>query len=128
MEHLSSSGGRSCWYNTSNSDRAAGLLKMAVNDTSEISFGSITIQIKSYAKIGLTNAGGVSQVRFKVDLSCGFDTGCKSKNTKQVEGILHKLSEEMRVSLVKMYIEYALESRAYDQLAMYKQQNANRSK
>ena len=85
-------------------------------------------QIESHGKIGLTNAGYVSQLRVNGDLSCGFDTGCKTKNTKQVEGIFHKLSEDMSVSLVKMCIEDAPAARAADRLALSKQQTAHRSK
>ena len=36
------------------------VLKMAVNDPSEISFVEIIVQIQPYGKIELTNAGGVS--------------------------------------------------------------------
>ena len=42
------------------------------------------------------------------------------KKTKQVEGILHKLSEEIRVSLLNMYIDNAPEERAVDQIALSK--------
>ena len=56
-----------------------------------------------------------------------FDTGCKNKNSNRVEGILHKLSEEMRVSLAKMCIEDAPAVRAADRLALSKQQTAKRS-
>ena len=120
-EHLSSAGGRLCWDHTSDADHAAGLFKMAVNDTNERSFGAITGQLKSYGKIGLTNSGGVSQVRVNGDLSRVFDTGCKQKNTKRVEVIFHDLSEEMKMSLLKMYIDYAPEACAADRLAMSKQ-------
>ena len=39
----------------------------------------MTGQIQAYDKIGLTNAGGVSQVRVNGYSSCGFDTGCQKK-------------------------------------------------
>ena len=47
------------------------------------------------------------------------------KNTKRAEGVFHKLSEELRVSLVKMCIEDAPEERAVDQLDMSIQLTAN---
>ena len=42
------------------------------------------------------------------------------KNSKWVEGIFHKLSEEIRVSLVKMCIKYVSVARASDLLALSK--------
>ena len=50
------------------------------------------------------------------------------KNTKGVEVLLHKLSEEIRVSLVKICIYYAPAARADDQLSLSKQRSANRRK
>ena len=94
---------------------------MAVNYPSERSFGEITGQLQSCGKKGLTNAVGVSQVRVNSYLLRGFDTGFK-KNNKWVEGIFHKLSEDMRVSLVNIYIEDVPEARADDQLDLSKQQ------
>ena len=44
-EHLSSSGGIFCWYNTSDADHVDGLFKMTVNDTAEIYFDAMTGQI-----------------------------------------------------------------------------------
>ena len=65
-----------------------GLSKMAFNNPAEISVGTITGQLESYGKIGLDNAGGVSQVRNNSDLSCGFDTGSKDKNKKTGGGYI----------------------------------------
>ena len=49
-ENLSSAGVRFCWDNTSDADHAASLFKMAGNDTSERSFGVMTVQIQYYGK------------------------------------------------------------------------------
>ena len=49
-EHLSSTGGRLCWDNTSNAYHADYMFKMAVNDPVETYFGEIIGQIKSYGK------------------------------------------------------------------------------
>ena len=57
------------------------MFKMAVNDSTEISFGAMIGQIQYYGKIGLTNAGEVSQLRVNGDLLRGFDTGCKKNQT-----------------------------------------------
>ena len=62
------------------------------------------------------------------DLLHGFDTIFKNKNTKRVERIFHELSEEMRVSLVNMYIEDAPAARAADRLALSKQVTTKRRK
>ena len=103
-DNLSSYGDRFCWVNTSGADHAAGLLKIAVNDPAGIYFVAMTVQFQSYGKTGLTNDGGVSQVRVNDNLSHGFKNLLGEKNTKRVEEIFHNLSEKMRVSLVKMCI------------------------
>ena len=59
---------------------------MAVNYPTERYFSSITGQLQYYGKIGLTNYGGVSQVRVNGDLSRGFDTGCKKQKYQTVGG------------------------------------------
>ena len=64
----------------------------------------MTGQIQSYGKIGPTNAGDISQIRVNGNLSRGFDTVCKNKNTTRVGGIFHNISEDMGVSLEKMRI------------------------
>ena len=56
-----------------------GLFKMAVNDPAERYFGATTGKLQYYGKIGLTKTGGVSKVRVNIDLSRGFDTGCRKK-------------------------------------------------
>ena len=97
------------------------MFKMAVNDSSGRYFGAMADQLQSYDKIGLTNAEGVSQVRVNGDLLRGFDTGCKNKNTKTVEVILHNISEEMRVPLQKMCIKDEPGARDAYRLALSKQ-------
>ena len=47
----------------------------------------VSLLVSFYGEIGLTNAGGVSQVRVNGDLSRGFDTGCKNKNHMGVGNI-----------------------------------------
>ena len=101
-ENISSAGGRLCLDDTSNSDHAAGLLKIKFNDPTERSFGPMTAQLKYYGKIVLNSAGGVSQVKVNGNFLSGFDTGCPKKKNKGVERIFYKLLEEMRVSLEKM--------------------------
>ena len=127
MEHLSSSGGRLFWDNTYDDDHASGLFKTAINDPTERSYGAMTGWVKYGGKIRLTNAGGVSQVRVNSNLSRGFDTSCK-KNSKRVERIFHKLSEEIRVSLVNMFIEDAPSVHAAERLALSKEWTAKRRK
>ena len=79
VETFSTAGGRFCSDDTYDADHVAGLFKMAFNDPSERSFGSMTYQIQYYNKMGLTNTGGINQVIVNGDLSHGFDTGCKNK-------------------------------------------------
>ena len=72
---------------------------MTVNDSTEISFGAMIGQIQYYGKIVLITAVGVSEVRLNGNLSRGFDTSCKNKNTKRVQLIFYKISEKIRVPL-----------------------------
>ena len=81
--NLSSSEGILCWDNKSDADNAAGMIKMAVNDTAERYFSTMIGQIQYYGKIVLNNAGGVSQVRVKGNLSRGFDIGCKKNGWRE---------------------------------------------
>ena len=62
-QYLSSVSGEFSWGNILESTHAKGLKKMAVNDLAESSFGGTTRQIQNYGRIGLTNAGGVDQVK-----------------------------------------------------------------
>ena len=67
-DHLSSSGVRFCWYNTYDANHAGGLFKISVNDTTELSFGSIIGQLQSDGKTVLNNAVIVIQVIVNGDL------------------------------------------------------------
>ena len=73
-DHLTNAGDRLFWDNTSDADHAAVLFKMTVNDPTEIYFGAMTGQLRSYGKIVLTNAGGVIQIIVNGNLSRRFDT------------------------------------------------------
>ena len=99
-------GGKFSWSSTSDNDHRGGLGVMAVNDQAESSFGGTTRQIQNFGRTGLTNAGGIDQVKRNNFFSRGFDNKVKKLNktdgTKSVPGIFHKLSEEMKVYLLTM--------------------------
>ena len=75
------------------------MYKMAANDPTERYFVTMACEIQYYGKIVLITAVGVSEVRLNGNLSRGFDTSCKNKNTKRVQLIFYKISEKIRVSL-----------------------------
>ena len=70
--YLSSIQGKSSWGKTSVQSHQAGLRKIAVNDPAESSFGGTTRQLQCFGRIGLTNAGGVDQVKRNGDMSDVF--------------------------------------------------------
>ena len=80
VEYLSRLGRRFSWGSTNMDEHQAGLRKLAVNDPVESSFGGTKHQIQYFARIGLTNAGGVDQVKRNGELSHGF----KNERNKRV--------------------------------------------
>ena len=103
-----------------------GLSKLAVNDPVESSFGGTTRQIQYFGRIGLTNAGGVDQVRRNGDLSRGYNKNPKKK--KNELGIFHKMDEEMKVSLLTMAREDMHATRVYDRTSLLKQREEKQRK
>ena len=119
-EHLSSAGGKFCWHDTSMEYHNDGLGKLAVNDPAESSFGGTTRQLQCFGRIGLTNAGGVDQVRRNKDFSRNIKTISKNSDTNRL-GIFHNLSEEMRQSLLVLTREDSPAAREYDKYALARQ-------
>ena len=78
---------------------------MAVNDSAERLFGSMTGQMKCFGHIGLCHAWDVGQVRINWYLSHGFDANSKNKTIQM--GIFHKLSNRMHLSLITVSLEYS---------------------
>ena len=54
-----------------------------VNDPAESSFGGATRQLQHFGHVGLTNAGGVDQVKRKGEMSNGFEN--KRKKGKRMQ-------------------------------------------
>ena len=123
-EHLSSAEGKFNWIETSELDHTAGLGKMAVNDPAERSFGAMTGQLQCFSRVGLTNAGGVSQVRVNGDFSRGFGGNVRDSKKTRTEGVFHTLSEEMRRSLLTVAMEDASAARVDDNVALAQQRAA----
>ena len=126
--YLSSVGGKFSWANTSNESNMNGMNKFAVNDPAESSFGGTTRQIQYFGRIGLTNAGGVDQVRRNGDLSRGYCKKSKSKQQTNELGIFHKMDEEMKITLLTMARESVKDTRVYDRTALSKQRQEKQKK
>ena len=78
---------------------------MAVNDPAERCFGSMPGQLQCFGRIGLSHAGYIGQVCIHGFLSRGFDNNSKDKSVQM--GILHKLTNKMRLFLIKSSLEDA---------------------
>ena len=96
-KHLSGKGRKFCWNNTSIEYHKDCLGNLAINNPAERSFGGTTRQLKYYGRIGLTNSGGVNQVRRKEEFNRNVKTGSKISDNNRL-GIPLYLSEEMRQS------------------------------
>ena len=123
--HLSSVNGKFSFSNTSCNNHLEGMGKMAVNDPAESSFGGTTRQIQYFGRIGITNAGGVDQVRRNGDLSRGFGkktdkTGKLTQDHNKV-GIFHEMPEQMIAALLTMAKEDSNITSTYDRQALSKQ-------
>ena len=93
-----------------------------MNDPAESSFGGTTRQLQCFGRIGLTNAGGVDQVRRNGDLANGFEKNSrKENNDKKKVGLFHSLSEEMKYSLLTVCREDAPKTRIRDNILLSNQ-------
>lgn len=89
---------------------------MAVNDCAERSFGILTSQLQFYSRVGLANAGAVSQARVNSDLSRSHERGgprCRKAESSREEsgkkglkkGLFHLLPEEMKALLLTVAMQ-----------------------
>ena len=102
--------------------------KRAVNDPAESSFAGTTQQLQCFGRVGLTNAGGVDQVKRNGDFN-RITLVKKGKTVVQQKlGFFHRLPEEMRISLLYMTKEYAAKTRKYDNDALEAQRAEKRRK
>ena len=93
-DHLSSVSGKFSWAETSPDDHVAGLGKIATNDPAESSFGGTTRQLQCFGRIGLTNAGGVDQIRRNGNLSrVSSRISSRNNNGRAKLGILLDIKE-----------------------------------
>jgi len=68
-EHLSSASGKFSWNKTSEKQHRYGMGKRAVNDPAKSTFVGTTQQLQCFGRVGLTNAGGVDQVKRNGDFN-----------------------------------------------------------
>ena len=94
-----------------------------MNDPAESSFGGTTRQLQCYGRIGLTNAGGVDQVKRNGDLSCILpENNKRNKDGRDKDhlGNFHKLTYEMCSALLKVARDVAPIAQKQDQAALKK--------
>ena len=109
----------------------AGFQKTAVNDPVESSFGGTTRQLQCYGRIGLTNSGGVDQVKRNGYFTQYYGSSMNKENDEGKRNILdffNKLSYEMRTSLLKVVRDYISITQKRDQLALKKQRKEKQRK
>ena len=126
-EYLSSVKGKYSWGQCTAEEHNAAIGKMANNDAAERCFGGATGEIQCFGRVGLTNAGGVGQVRINGDLSRGYDSRTTKKH-KLTRVIFHQLTDEMHTSLLITAMEDAPSVRVNDREALAKQRAAKRRK
>ena len=78
----------------------SGLGILVANDPEESSFGGTTRKLQWFGLIGLSNTGGVDQIRRNIELYRGVKAGAKISDVGTKMGILHNLSEETRLTLL----------------------------
>ena len=68
-----------------------------MNDPAESYFGGATRQLQCFSRVGLTNTGGVDQVKRNGDMSNGFENKSKKqrKENTKVE-LFHLLLDEIK--------------------------------
>ena len=88
---------------------------MATNDLVEHSFGLLSHQIENFNRIGFGNTVGTAQAKMNKD----FDR--KELGKGHADGDFHKLSDEMKYSLVLVALKLAPQTRVEEAEALKKQ-------
>lgn len=122
--YLTSASGKFSWGYTSAADKVSGLGKCATNDDAERPFGGLTSELQRFGRIGLTNAGGITQARVNGD----FYRSKSKKGDDVVEGLFHQLPTEMKQSLFATAMEDAPVTIKADSEALARQRDSKRMK
>ena len=100
MDYLSSKEGQFSWGQTTDDEHGAMLGKIATNDPAESPFASLTQQLQSFGRLLGIHASAVGHARINGDFNRDVDNESNS-------GAYHRLSPEMRESLMKFALKVA---------------------
>jgi hypothetical protein len=120
-DYLTSADGKFSWGQTTDEEHAAFLGKMATNDSAESPFASLTRQLQQFGRMLGIHASAVGHARINGDFVRDY------KNPDN-DGAYHKLSDEMRSSLLTFALQVAPAIRKTEQTALDKQREAKRVK
>ena len=120
-DYLTSADGKFSWGETTDEEHAAFLGKMATNDSAESPFASLTRQLQQFGRMLGIHASAVGHARINGDFNRDF------KNSGN-DGAYHRLSDEMRSSLLTFALQLAPVIRKSEKTALDKQREAKRVK
>ena len=119
--YLSDLDGEFSWGNTSDEEHVLGMGMMATNDPAESPFAALTQQLQSFGRIMGTHASAVGHARLHGDLDLTWKKGA-------ADGLYHRLSEEMRWSLIELALSMSSEVRKSERKALEKQREEKQRK
>jgi hypothetical protein len=119
-DYLSSAGGKFSWGKTTEDEHYACLGKMATNDPAESTFASLTRQLQCFGRVLGVHASAIGQARVNGDFDSEVIHGC--------DGAYHRLSQNMRQSLMRFALSTAPVVRKAEKTALDKQREAKKQK
>lgn len=120
-DYLSSKEGQFSWGQTTDDEHGAMLGKIATNDPAESPFASLTQQLQSFGRLLGIHASAVGHARINGDFNRDVDNESNS-------GAYHRLSPEMRESLMKFALKVAPAVRKSEKTSLNIQREAKQQK
>jgi hypothetical protein len=120
-DYLSSVEGKFSWGQTTDDEHIACIGKMATNDAAESPFASLTLQLQSFGRVLGIHASAIGQARINGDFVRDFHNSIN-------DGAYHRLSHQMRQSLMRFALSVAPAVRKAEKTALEKQQDAKKKK
>jgi hypothetical protein len=120
-DYLTSADGKFSWGYTTQEEHHACIGKMATNDPAESPFAQLTRQLQNFGRVLGIHASAVGHARMNGDFK-------RDINNPTVDGAYHKLSKEMRESLILFALSAAPGVRAAECVALEKQREAKSKK
>ena len=106
---------------TTEEEHAAGIGMMATNDPAESPFAALTQQLQCFGRVMGAHASAVGHARLHGDMDRGLKDGA-------VDGLYHRLSREMKWSLMELALGMSAEVRKSERRALKRQQEEKQRK